>query len=59
MSDTSSFSDIAVRIVLPEDTVAQPATPPVVRYGGEALSGNAEVVTKGNFWFEIVLSLEG
>jgi hypothetical protein len=59
MGDASFLPSISVHIVLPEDTAAKSTAQPVVRRGGDVISGHVEVLTRGGFRFEISLVLEG
>ena len=58
--DPSFQTFIAIQIVLAEGVTATKSTPPpAVRYSGDDISGHLEVITRGDFQFEISLSFEG
>lgn len=49
-----------LHIILPEDiSTAESSQEPPVRHGGDEISGHLEVMTYGNFQFEIDVSFEG
>ncbi|KAE8446852.1 hypothetical protein EG329_011629 [Mollisiaceae sp. DMI_Dod_QoI] len=51
---------MTIQIVLPEDaTPTEPVKQALVRYSGETISGHLEIVTRGDFSFEISLAFEG
>ena len=51
---------ISIRIILPEDAFAAKSTgEPAVRHSGDEIRGHLEVMTRGNFEFEVGLSFEG
>ena len=51
---------ISIRIVLPEDAFATKSKgEPTVRHSGDEIRGHLEVMTCGNFEFEVSISFEG
>lgn len=51
---------MTIRIVLPEDaTPTMSEKQNLVRHSGETISGHLEIVTRGDFSFEILLAFEG
>ena len=51
---------ITIQIILPEDAFgAKSAAEPTVRHSGDEIRGHLEVMTCGDFEFEVSLSFEG
>jgi hypothetical protein len=51
---------ISIQIILQEDTLgAKSNGEPTVRHSGDEIRGHLEVMTRGNFEFEVSLSFEG
>ncbi len=51
---------INVQVILSEDTCSGKwSQEPIVRHGGDEIRGYLEVVTYGNFEFEIKVTIEG
>jgi hypothetical protein len=51
---------ISAQIILPEDASgAKSGQEPTVRHCGDEIRGHLEVITYGNFEFDIIVSFEG